>query len=271
MKKYRISIMISIFAMVAITCEKTGDDNDDQNYMPGDTCTTNSCYAIVADSIYKRMMEAYNSNCIPCLEQVLIDWDKTYDMNPEIPDSVQDIYTVYKEIYSPWDLARISESEFGDDIYQGISYYVIQSEIQYNYDFRGYSANYNMISNFRPAVANDTIHLLYLSISYELALDFFLGSDYLPKGFEGYQKPAIGTDETYRRYEFLSNFLMFFHGHWGNYWHLETHPEVEFIAFNQSEDSAQVCFRLGYQWGEVILGKENSNWVISEHYMTMIE
>lgn len=59
----------------------------------------------------------------------------------------------------------------------------------------------------------------------------------------------MATGETELRYLFLNNYLFFFHGHWGNYWHMETQPAVSMITFNEVGDSAKVEYRLGYQGG----------------------
>ena len=79
------------------------------------------------------------------------------------------------------------------------------------------------------------------------------------------------AEEKQLRYKFLNNYLQFFHGHWGNYWHLETHPQVYRMAFNKTKDSVQVMFRIGYEGGEVFLGKHRGKWKIKDWRMTWIE
>jgi hypothetical protein len=240
-----------------------------------DTCTSDTCFTcnlgVNAELIYNELMKAYRNDCISCLEQILINWRDEFHPNSNIPDSLKDVYDVYKEFYSPWDLARISESEFGHDIYKNVTYYIIQSTCRYDYYFRNYGNEFQTITEFRPSIKNEAINLLYLSPVYESAINCFLGSEYIPAGYYNIMTPALPQGESYLRYEFLRNFLRFFHGHWGNYWHLETHPEVERISFNITKDSAQVFFRLGYQGGEVILGRDSVNWIIVDHYMTWIE
>jgi hypothetical protein len=168
-------------------------------------------------------------------------------------------------------LARISDSEFGHDIYKGISFYTIQDSITYDYNFRTFGNNFYTIHDFRPEIKNNDIHLLYLNSVYTAAINSFLGSEYTPVGTGGIMTPALPAGEIAERYNFLSNYLYFFHGHWGNYWHLETHPQVSGISFNETKDSAQVYFRLGYQGGEAILGKDGDAWKVADHYMTWIE
>lgn len=240
-----------------------------------DTCIGDTCYTCnlsePAQVLYDQLMLAYRDSCVSCLEDMLIDWSEASVPESNIPDSLKDVYAVYKEFYSPWDLKRIADSEFGHSIYQGISYYIIQSAITYDTSFRSWGGTGYTVSPFRPSITNDTIRLLYLDGSYPLPLNCFLGADYVPVGSDNIMTPAFPAGESYNRYRFLANFLLIFHGHWGNYWHLETHPEVERISFNARGDSAQVHFRLGYQGGEVILGKDAEGWNIVDHYMTWIE
>ena len=223
-----------------------------------------------AQQVYDQLMDAYNNSCSDCLENVLQEWEKEYTADENIPDSLKAIYEVYKAFYSPWDLGRISESEFGDGIYNGIFYYIIQGSISY----RNQSMNnddYFTITPFRPTVQNDTIHLLYYDEDYLAAMNAFLGSESIPFGEGNIMSPAMSTGETELRYRFLNNYLFFFHGHWGNYWHMETQPAVSMITFNAAGDTAKVDFRLGYQGGEATLANSTTGWQVVEHQMTWIE
>jgi len=273
--------LATLIYLSTVSCEKL-NDSDTLNGNPNDTipvlidtCISDTCHTCdlieSAESIYYKLLNAYSDSCVNCLELILAKWEDKYPVKVDIPDSVQDVYEVYKEFYSPWDLGRISESEFGDNIYSGYSHYVIQNTIKYNYNFRSYSSEHFTLNDFRPSIKNDTVHVYYLKEDYANALNCFLGSEYLSLGSGNIMSPALPDGESYLRYKFLNNYLFFFHGHWGNYWHFETHPEVERISFNAERDSAQVHFRLGYQGGEVILGKKEGNWIITDHYMTWIE
>ncbi len=226
--------------------------------------------SVSAKTIYHLLSATYYDSCFNCLENMLQEWNKKYSPQETIADSLQDIYDVYREFYSPWNLARISDSEFGPNIYNGVKYYIIQQSISYNYDFRSYSGNYFTINDFRPVINNDTINILYAKKDYISALECFLGTGYLEFN-EDNMIPTLPYEEINRRHNFLNKYLTFFHGHWGNYWHMETHPEVGSISFNKTKDSALVNFRLGYQGGEAVLGKENNKWIVVDHYMTWIE
>lgn len=229
------------------------------DYLPEETQT-----------IYDKLLTAYNDSCTSCLEDILKEWENTYAPTQNIPDSLQNVYAVYQEFYSPWDLSRISESEFGDGIYKGVSYYIIQDSIAYRIGNSNDDKQY-VVRNFRPTLENKAIHALYSGSNYKAAMNAFLGSEYTPFGTGSIMNPALASGETELRYRFLNNYLFFFHGHWGNYWHMETHPEVSMISFNEAGDSAKVDFRLGYQGGEAILVKTILKWKVVDHQMTWIE
>jgi len=196
--------------------------------------------------------------------------ENRYSPDNEVPDTLQHVYDVYKAVYSPWDWARISDDEPGPGIYEGITYYVIQRKIYYDYYFRTYGPGHKTIDPFRPVIANNTISLLYLNNDYRYAIYCFLGSEYLHEETHTIISPEVPVKDTYERYKFLNHFLVFTPYHWGNCWYLETHPTVDLISFNLTKDSAQVYYNTGCAGAEVILGKENNEWRIVDHYSTWI-
>lgn len=243
-------VICLVILLLVFGCSNT--DNDD-------SCGLNTN----AEFIKNSLTNAYKASCVDCLKDLLDNWNNEFNSNTNIPESEQAVYNVYKETYSPWALERMSNSEWGNGIYKDLSYYIIQDSISYDDNFRGtFSDNVITIKDFRPEINNNAISTLYLNKDYADAINCFLGAnDFTPHSDE----------EKQARYKFLNNYLQFFHGHWGNYWHLETHPEIYRMSFNTAKDSVQVSFRLGYQGGEVILGKDNDEWKIKDWKMTWIE
>lgn len=223
-----------------------------------------------SEKIYNKLLGAYQDKNQSLLVETLLEWENAYSADV-VHDSIEHVYDVYKEFYSPWNLDRILESEFGNNVYEGLDFYVIQTSIEYTYSFREWNHIRHSIDDFKPSIMKEDVHVLYLTSTYESAINCYLGAD--NSGFSLCYSlyPPIPFEEMSARASFLGKHLDFFRGHWGNYWHLETHPEVEHIAFNTTKDSAQVHFRFGYQGGEVILGKDDHGWNIVDHYMTWIE
>lgn len=222
-----------------------------------------------AQLIYDELLESYNNSCVSCLKSILDDWSMRYTPNTNIPDAVRDVYEVFEQVYAPWDLGRMSDSEWGDSIYSNASYYIVQTTINYGFHFDEEIEETNTIQDFRPAISNDTIHVLFYTNDYKSAISQFLGTDYVPVGYSNsYEnvvpvKP-ISAEEYLARMDFLKNFLMVSDRNWIE---IETHPEIFQISFTPEKDSAQVLFNLIYESGEVILKKENDQWDITEYTM----
>ena len=83
--------------------------------------------------------------------------------------------------------------------------------------------------------------------------------------------PSRPAGESEKRYKAIRTFIPVLHGHWGGYWHLETHPSVFFIVFNKSLTTARFDFRIGYQGGEATLVKNSKGWTIKKSEATWIE
>ena len=83
--------------------------------------------------------------------------------------------------------------------------------------------------------------------------------------------PASPTGESKERLDFLQTCLAIIPGHWGGYYHIETHPYVSFIAFNENADKARLSFRAGYMFGEADFEKNRNNWVMTHSAITGIE
>ena len=90
-------------------------------------------------------------------------------------------------------------------------------------------------------------------------------------GTNNIMSPSLPEGESEERYNFLKEYIHILHGHWGGYWHLETHPEVNLILINNKLTRAKVYFRYGYQGGETLLEKENGEWTVKDSKATWIE
>lgn len=252
MKEFRRLLLFFVVSLTVLGC----NDSDDS---PKELCELSPN----SELIKERLLNAYSESCESCLKDILNTWQSEIKPKANIPDSIQLVYDVYKEFYSPWALERMSNSEWGNGIYKDLAYYIIQDSIGYDNNFRGdFIEEIKIVKEFRPEINNDTINLLYLNKDYADAINCFLGT---------YEFIPHTKEEKQLRYAFLKNYLQFFHGHWGNHWHLETHPKISRMSFNTSKDSVQVFFRLGYQGGEVVLGKNNEEWKIKNWKMTWIE
>ena len=84
-------------------------------------------------------------------------------------------------------------------------------------------------------------------------------------------KPATAAGDSYERQQFLGNYIKVIYGHWGGYWHLETHPEVYRISFDENMNNVIVYFRLVYEGGKATLTKQKGKWELVSSRLTWIE
>lgn len=254
MKPLKIIISLLVISIWIFGCNNSIEEEDIE------TCNLNP----PDQEIHDKLVKAYNDSCTDCLKYFLDNWENEFSPNTNIPDSLQVIYDVYKEFYSPWDLDRIrdSESELEDNLYNSYSYYIIQSSLKYDSNFKEPTSKVPyIINNFHPEIANQNISKLYLMDKYKNAINCFIGSrEFLP----------LEDDERRKRVTFLKNYLFLFNPPWTKNWLLETNPVVEKMSFNEAKDSVQVYFALRDYGGEAILAKKEGQWEIVDFYRTWI-
>lgn len=229
-----------------------------------------------AQAITDHLEEAYTENSEAKLKDILEHW---HQVNPGIRASEitnekeKNIYEVFKAFYTPFNIGRLGQHEWGSDIYQGVQYIIIQNKIYYDFNYHPGANNVSdSIIDFRPDLTfNNGVKNLYLTLNYEIALNAFLGSDHYPLGTYGIMSPAVPDEESYKRQQFLNKYLMIFHGHWGGYWHLETHPEVSVMHFDTGMQKVKFSFRVVYMFGEAYLEKKDGRWELVSSDITMIE
>jgi hypothetical protein len=83
--------------------------------------------------------------------------------------------------------------------------------------------------------------------------------------------PARSQGKSEKKQKFLNNYIIVLYGHWGGYWHLETHPEIFNIILNKYGNQAIVNYRLGYQGGNAIYKRIDNDWIFVDGGLTWIE
>lgn len=243
---------------------------------PECACVIDSAYdphfSTAEEEVYQNLLACYENKSQNCLEYFLDTWYENIGPidTTGLNDTIKNIYQLYTEFYSPWDLSRTGGSEWGDNLYTGVPYYIIQNEIGFNFSLEegGYSGE-QTLTDFRPTIANQAVKILYLTDFYSRILNYFIGTEHI--NYECYGVPMAPCSESYNRVSFLNQYLRIAAGHWGNSWHILTHPEVFSISFNPEMDSARVDFRIIYQGGEAILIKQQEGWELVDAYLTWIE
>jgi hypothetical protein len=214
--------------------------------------------------------------------QIFLNWNKKIEANTkefiEQNDTIKAVFAAYKEFYKPLDLLKLGDWEWGNKLNSECKYVVVQNKIFYAVmdsnsfdDFNWRTSRKDSISNFRPPLNIDCKKVLYLTTEYDKSLNQFLGTASTKMGEPNIMNPSRPEGESKKRYDILRPFIPILHGHWGGYWHLETHPDVDYILFNKELTVAHIDFRVGYQGGEATLTKSKNVWTIKESKATWIE
>ena len=247
---------------------------------------TLACIACSSQGSLSDLENAFKNKSIEKYDIFLEKWSLESCPNNRI-DTLSNIhravYEIYQDFYNPFDLQRIGSGEFGNELYEGIKYYIIQNFIGIellNTDSLNFSTFENTspflikkdsIINFRPKLELVQAKALYLYPTYDKIINQFLGHKYYPLGRGGIMNPAKAKGKSAERLNFLNSRLKIIHGHWDGCYHIETHPELFEIQFNKDITLARVNYRLVYQGGYAIYKSENGKWQLQDAKLTWIE
>lgn len=235
-----------------------------------------------ASELSQRLEEAYALDNNGDFDQLFEHWNRSIKASSDsiigINDTTQAIYQIYKTFYHPLALKKIGDWEWGNRLNKRASYIAVQHKLYYSVyeadslqNFEGSHFTRDSIENFRPPVGLKENRVLYLTEPYQEVLNEFLGTESRRPGEGNVMNPSRPAGESEKRHKALREYLPILRGHWGGYWHINTHPDVFSIAFNKSFDQAKVYFRVGYQGGEAFLIKKKDEWILEESYATWIE
>ena len=234
------------------------------------------------NQLLNELENAYAHQSKHSIENFFADWNKSVKQNSiefiNQNNSVKSIFEIYRTFYQPLDLLKLGDWEWGNSLNMNSKYVVVQNKMYYyimpndNFDnFLYWNENSDSIIDFRPPIDVKLDKVLYLMDEYHEAVNRFLGSESSGLGEGNIMNPSRPIEESQKRYNFLREFIPILHGHWGGYWHIETHPEVSVIILNKKLDRAIVHFRVGYQGGEATLVKNNNKWTVQSSMATWIE
>ena len=234
-----------------------------------------------AEELYKKLESAYKCSSTKDLKKFFKEWNVSVSSNEDDfikqNNVIEAIYEVYKEFYNPLDLTKLGDWEWGNSLNSNSQYVVVQNRIDFAvveeefFDMWFLIQNFDSICDFRPPLNLAKDKILYLTPEYKKSINMFLGTESTQMGENGIMTPSLPQGESEKRYAFLRPNIPILHGHWGNYWHLATHPEISHIVIDKNTVAAKVLFRVGYQGGEAILKKKSKGWTIEESRATWIE
>jgi hypothetical protein len=252
---------IGILLLILIACEKNKDTGNNLN--PN------------VDEILSQLNSAYNSSSVSAFTDILINWHNQYTpktISTATNEAEKAVYQIYQVFYDPFNIDKYGQHEWGNSMYAGCNYAIIQNRIYFNIGENEPDYTHcDSVNNFRPVINLPGKIALYLTDDYHAAIYAFLGSEYYPYGNEEYMGTEPVTEEAWDHYQFLNQVLYIIPGHWGPYWHVETHPYIQFITFDTGMQTAKIEFRIGYMFGEAVFEKNNTDWVMTSSIINAIE
>lgn len=276
MKNLVKHVLISISIFGVISCGYT------QTRQQSAVVADNYESAYSAEVLNDNLETAFKQNSADALRSFFIKWNEQVKPNTaefiEQNDTIEAVFSIYKEFYKPLDLLKLGSWEWGNKLNSNCKYVVVQNKIFYSVipsdnieDSDGQTLYRDSLINFRPPLNLDSKKVLYLTVEYDKSLNKFLGRKSTEIGTPNIMNPSRPVGESKKRYEMIRPFIPVLHGHWGGYWHSETHPDVSNIVLNNSLTKARVNFRVGYEGGEATLEKKGKEWIIKKSEATWIE
>ena len=238
-----------------------------------------------------ELEKAYKNKSVLQLNAFLTKWAQ--DVKPNFPtnnypnDTIRNIHEIYQAFYKPFDLLKLGDWEWGNELNSNSQFALIQHRLYYKivsldslregknkFKFEVEKENIlkeDSIISFRPNLVFDNQKALYLTPEYKIALNKFLGTKSTKFGKPGIMHVSRSKKQSEKRYTFIRPYLPILHGHWGRYWHFETAPRIYGFYISKTFDQAKILYVVGYQGGETFMIKVNNKWLIKESKPTWIE
>ncbi len=139
---------------------------------------------------------AYENNSKRMLDDFFSRWQQEIQpINEEeftsLSEIEQAIYELFEKFYDPRYPSKVGGSEWGDKLYQGYSYFIVQNKVYYRQveepgsentlwfgsreEYEQFLATRDSIDTFRPRVDFSSTSVVYLAGKYESLLNDFLG------------------------------------------------------------------------------------------------
>lgn len=254
----------------------SNDDSNNDYYMDDDYKAK-----YTSDQIHDRLKGYIDNGQTTDLEAFFKEWNSSVASNSakyvNQNDTIRQAHRLYKAFYDPLNLNKLGDSEWGNDLYKDSKYFVVQNDLYYIVVFspipenskEGLKEIKGHLKNFRPELGISKSKILYLTPEYDEGIRSLIDSE-LPRPMNS-NNTTPKENITYKYSKALGGYMPLIMGHWGNVWHLETHPVINTIIFNQNMTKAKVDFRIVFEGGEATFERVLNTWVLKESHMTWIE
>ncbi|MBS1915535.1 MAG: hypothetical protein JST87_04610 [Bacteroidetes bacterium] len=235
------------------------------------------------------LFNAYKKNSLTELQSFFDNWAlETPSISAEdfkkLNDTLKNVYQVFQSFYNPTDINRTGGSEWGNDIYKGVKYFLVQDKIFYavadglitdtielHKGIFHRPKSYDSLNDFRPELSFLNIKCVILNKYYDGLLNRFLGDQHYKLGTVSIMSPARSKGESENRMKFLENCIKIWYGHWGGYWQLHSYPYAGRVTFDKDFQNAVVDYQMIYEGGYAYFKKISDKWTLIKAERTWIE
>jgi hypothetical protein len=282
MKKVLISLITISLVFTIYSCKQKTTGKIEEEIVPQYT----------EAQLYEQLSKAIKVPSSDSLDLFFSQWNRSIkpDSNLYIEqnDTLKAIFSAFKAFYSPNDLSRLQLDGYVDNgVNAGTRYFVVQKQIQYfvvfsdildidedvdlfvDEDGKHPDNISGMLNNFRPPVYIEADKVLYATDEYNGAVTRLLEEERRCIGDNNIGKE---NDADYiKDYKRISEYISVLPGHWGYFWHIDTHPYVDWIIFNNKFTRARIDYRIKFEGASTIMEKVAGEWKIIESKWTWIE
>jgi hypothetical protein len=85
----------------------------------------------------KLLKYSFKNNDVDSLDMFFTKWEKEFQPISQkqfenLSDTLKDVYEIFSDFYTPQDLRRIGGSEWGDSLYFGVDFMIVQNRIDFS-------------------------------------------------------------------------------------------------------------------------------------------
>lgn len=204
---------------------------------------------------------------------------------PSIPGRTrahEEALAVFQDFWNPKNIKRYGWDDKYTALYAETKYVLVQrsievatrhdetwprEELQFSYRKRNKTKDewdVETIADFSPVVKIPNAVVISLTKDLSDELLAFLGGDFTRATTPDVMSSAQTREESRMKLVAANKMVRFFPKHWGDGWHLISHPEVEQILFDREYQHALVSFRIVYQGGYAFYDKTPEGWKLTK-------
>jgi len=195
---------------------------------------------------------------------------------------------LFAAFWDPKHLKLYGEREEDAEIYSELKYLIVQSELrvakckQPGWSIVERSARLDghldeeiweahCLQDFRSDIEIPGTKVIRLTDALKKQLNQFLGEDLTEAGTPNIMDPSKARGVSRERLAAANSVIRVFPRHWGNGWHLVSHPEVTQVLFDWKVNRAIIAFRIGWQGGVATFDKASDGWKMTASKITWQE